>query len=497
MQIDMSKNSFHPPGRTKGLLRTHRAQSAALQKAIEPNTKLLPMIDIFNLKGFQCSYSVTDAAASLWQRENTRVRRDDAPSVARLQARLRSGNFRMTPTQKEIKDYLIRLRRDGLDGQIDWPGLIAELRSFQNIPPEELISSLDYVASRYVSVQDKLKRNFTGCEFRELESKLEDIWAAGVTGLVDGYVNFLKSNLGLSDLDANAARISLDVLMEQRICVYRAMVKQINITTASQGGLDGCWLCNHDAYMATRLREAAAPAKASSIPARGIYSAQDLMAAGWVAQIYQFEIESAAAGRQNEAQLALNFAFADMKEETLIQKNLISERMAELLRKSRPQGHAMALDAVARYLDSREASGSPDEPESPYAAVERTVFRDIYEAVLNAYHRNGGDGAEAIRAGVTHGKAATAKAYAKDPDATRWGKSMDQYWETFYTVPRLENQTASEQQIEQMLAMIGRSSRRSNSTYQNYRNDWGKFVSIIQGTGYNLKAQNTIFYANY
>lgn len=480
MQIDMSKNSFHPPGRTKGLLRTHRTQSADLQKAIEPNAKLLPMIDIFNLKGFQCSYSITDAAASLWQRENTRVRRDDAPSVARLQARLRSGNFRMTPTQKEIKDYLIRLRRDGLDGQIDWPGLIAELRSFQNIPPEELISSLDYVASRYVSVQDKLKRNFTGCEFRELESKLEDIWASGVTGLVDGYVNFLKSNLGLSDFDANAARISLDVLMEQRICVYRAMVEQINITTASQGSLDGCWLCNHDAYMATRLREAAAPAKASSIPARGIYSAQDLMAAGWIAQIYQFEIESAAAGRQNEAQLALNFAFVDMKEETLIQKNLISERMAELLRKSRPQGHAMALDAVARYLvDSREASGPPDEPESPYADVERTVFLDIYEAVLNAYHQNGGDGAEAIRAGVTHGKAATAKAYAKNPDAARWGKSMDQYWETFYTVPRLENQTASEQQIEQMLAMIGRSPRRSNSTHQNYINDWQDFLTSI------------------
>ena len=479
MQIDMSKNSFHPPGRTKGLLRTHRTQSADLQKAIEPNAKLLPMIDIFNLKGFQCSYSITDAAASLWQRENTRVRRDDAPSVARLQARLRSGNFRMTPTQKEIKDYLIRLRRDGLDGQIDWPGLIAELRSFQNIPPEELISSLDYVASRYVSVQDKLKRNFTGCEFRELESKLEDIWASGVTGLVDGYVNFLKSNLGLSDFDANAARISLDVLMEQRICVYRAMVEQINITTASQGSLDGCWLCNHDAYMATRLREAAAPAKASSIPARGIYSAQDLMAAGWIAQIYQFEIESAAAGRQNEAQLALNFAFVDMKEETLIQNNPISERMAKLLRKSRPQGHAMALDAFARYLDSREASGPPDESESPYADVERTVFLDIYEAVLNAYHQNGGDGAEAIRAGVTHGKAATAKAYAKNPDAARWGKSMDQYWETFYTVPRLENQTASEQQIEQMLAMIGRSPRRSNSTHQNYINDWQDFLTSI------------------
>lgn len=482
MQIDMSKNSFHPPGRTKGLLRTHRTQSADLQKAIEPNAKLLPMIDIFNLKGFQCSYSITDAAASLWQRENTRVRRDDAPSVARLQARLRSGNFRMTPTQKEIKDYLIRLRRDGLDGQIDWPGLIAELRSFQNIPPEELISSLDYVASRYVSVQDKLKRNFTGCEFRELESKLEDIWAAGVTGLVDGYVNFLQSNLGLSDLDANAVRISLDTLMEQRICIYHAMVEQINITTASQGGVDGCWLCNHDAYMATRLREAAAPARAGSIPARGIYSAQDLMAAGWIAQAYQFEIEGANTGRQNEALLALNLAFADMKGETLIQKNLVSERMGKLLRVSRTEGHATALEAVAKYLDSRDASAPSGGPESLYAAVDRDVFRDIYEAVLNAYRQNGGDGAEAIRAGVTHGKAATAEAYVKKPDATRWGESMDRYWETFYTVPNLENQTASEQQIEQMLAMIGRSPRRSNSTHQNYINDWQDFLTNISQT---------------
>lgn len=497
MQTDMSKKLFYPPGSTKGVLKTHRTQNADPQKVIEPNAKLPPMIDIFNLKGFQCSYSVTDAAASLWQRENTRVRRDDAPSVARLQARLHNGNFRMTPTQKEIKDYLLCLRRDGLDGQVDWPALIAEFRSFQNIPPEELITSLDYVASRYVSVQDKLKRNFTGCEFTELESKLEDIWTAGVTGLIDGYVSFLKDNLGISDLDAIAVRTSLDSLIEQRVCVYRAMVEQTNAATASQSGLDSCWLCNHDAYMATQLREAAAPAKAASIPSRGIYSAQDLMAAGWFAQIYQFEIEGATTGRQNEAQLALNLAFADMKEEILIQKNLVSERMVELLQKSRSQGHAMALDAAAGYLDTLVASAPPDELERPYAAVDCAVFRGIYEAVLNAYRQNGGDGAEAIRAGVTYGRAATTKAYAKNPDATRWGESMDQYWETFYTEPNLENLTESEQQIEQMLAMIGRSPRRSNSTYQNYINDWRNYLSVIQKIGRNLKTHNTVFCSNY
>ena len=189
MQTDISKKFFHPPEHTKVLPRTHCAQNASSQKTMEANARLLPLVDIFNLKGFQCSYSITDAAASLWQRENTRVRRDDAPSVARLQARLRNGNFRMTPTQKEIKDYLVCLRQNGLDGQMDWPDLIAEFRSFQDIPPEELITSLDYVASRYVSVQDKLKRNFAGHELAEQENKLKDIWATGATGLVDGYVS--------------------------------------------------------------------------------------------------------------------------------------------------------------------------------------------------------------------------------------------------------------------------------------------------------------------
>ena len=139
MQLDISKKLFHLTGTATEQTQASPTQGTVPQKTIAHNTRLLPLIDIFNLKGFQCSYSITDAATSLWQRENTRVRRDDAPSVARLQARLRSGNLRMTPTQEEIKDYLVCLRRDGLSGQIDWQGFAAELRSFQDMPPEEYL----------------------------------------------------------------------------------------------------------------------------------------------------------------------------------------------------------------------------------------------------------------------------------------------------------------------------------------------------------------------
>lgn len=479
MQLDMSKKLFHPLGTAMEQPRTPPTQGTVLQKAIEHNTRLLPLFDIFNLKGFQCSYSITDAAASLWQRENTRVRRDDAPSVARLQARLHSGNLRMTPTQEEIKDYLVCLRRDGLSGQIDWQGLAAELKSFQDMPPEELTASLNYVASRYVSVRDKLMRNFTGSKLAEQESELKNIWVTGVAGLVDGYANFLQINLGASDLDAQAVRVSLDALIEQKINTYCTMVGQTN-TDAAQAGPDSIWICNHDAYMATRLREAVVSDKANSIPARGVYSIQDLIVAGQIAQTYRFEIEGAYAGWRNEAQLALNLAFADMKEETLIQQNLVSEKMAAFLRDSRAQGHSVALEAVGMYLDYQKDSGLSGESESANTGVDCSIFRGIYDAVLSDYHQNGGDGAEAIRAGVTTGEAATAQAYARNPEAARWGQSMEQYWKTFYTVPNLGIQTPKEQQIAQMLARIGRSPRRSNSTHQNYINDWQYFLVHIR-----------------
>lgn len=479
MQLDMSKTLFHPPGTATEQPRTPCTQGTVPQKTIGHNTRLLPLIDIFNLKGFQCSYSITDAATSLWQRENTRVRRDDAPSVARLQARLRSGNLRMTPTQEEIKDYLVCLRRDGLSGQIDWQGFAAELRSFQDMPPEELTASLNYVASRYVSVRDKLMRNFTGSKLAEQESELKNIWATEVAGLVDGYANFLQINLGASDLDVQSVRVSLDALIEQKIDTYCTMVGQTN-TDAAQVGPDSIWICNHDAYMATRLREAVVSDKANSIPARGVYSIQDLIVAGQIAQTYRFEIEGAYAGWRNEAQLALNLAFADMKEETLIQQNLVSEKMAAFLRDSRAQGHSVALEAVGMYLDYQKDSGLSGESESANTGVDCSIFRGIYDAVLSDYHQNGGDGAEAIRAGVTTGEAATAQAYARNPEAARWGQSMEQYWKTFYTVPNLGIQTPKEQQIAQMLARIGRSPRRSNSTHQNYINDWQYFLVHIR-----------------
>ena len=100
---------------------------------------------------------------------------------------------------------------------------------------------------------------------------------------------------------------------------------------------------------------------------------------------------------------------ADMKAETMISKGLVSADMAALLRGSRAQGHENALAALDQALATRESSRTSGEPKGTFAPVDRSVFQGIYDATLNAYRQNGGDGASAIRAGASYGQTITAQ----------------------------------------------------------------------------------------
>lgn len=452
---------------------TNAAKNTFPRETTKRNSRLVPLIDIFSLKGFRCKYSIVDAATSLWQREHTIVWRDETESMARLRARLQCGNFYMLPSEKELKTYLGHLRENGLDGQIDWRGFIAEFKSFQEMFPEKLMWSLDYMASRCISIMEKLKRNFAGSELVEQKSTLRNVWKVRMSTLINQYTQFLQRNLGISTLEAQAVWVSLAAYIDQRICIYGKAVEQIQVTV-SHTAQDGIWLCNHDAYIAARLREVVLPPCGPGLtPVEGTYSIHDLTVAGQIAQAYKFLIEYACDGGQNEAQLALNFAFADMQEETLIQRGIVSSNMAALLRSSRTQGHSIALNAMGERL---AADGS----KNLLTVVDQSVFQGIYKAVLNAYHQNGNDVAEAIRAGVSYGEVVTAQAHKENPKVSRWGRSMNRYWKRFYVVPAPKNKTPSERQIEKMLARIDRSPHKSNSTYQNYINEWEIFLKGIE-----------------
>lgn len=439
-------------------------------------------LDLSDRKGYREDYSIRDAAEDLWKKENFDFNIFDSASIQRMQNRVRQGSYTMKPTDAELSAYIDTLRQNGLDGSVDWTSLTRELEAFKTTTPEELEDGLDYLASRYTAAQDKLERNYSGEELTAQLAKLDEVYQAGKSGMIDGYTKLLQENLGLSDSDAQAVQDSFSSILAEKEEAYRGVLKQVH-EAVEQTGPDSVWLKDHDAYIASQLRAAG---KAGQSEAR--YSVQDLTAAGQIAQDYRAEIFGASSCGRNEATLALGLSMTDMKAETMISKGLVSERMAALLRNSRAHGHENAMAALDQALAQREGNLAPGEPKGTFAPVDRSVFQGIYDATMNAYRQNGGDGAGAIRTGASYGRTVTAQATARNPQALRWGINIESYWKDFYTAPDTKEVSPLEKNVNRLMEQIGKHSSLGRSTYQKYADSWRDFLSAIGGGGVNIRA---------
>lgn len=436
-------------------------------------------VDLSGRQGYREDYSIRDAAESLWRQENTVFNIYDPASIEKMQERIRSGLYTISPTEEELTAYIDKLRQNGLDGTVDWSGLSREFGAFKTTTPEELSDGLDYLASRYAAVLDKLERNFSGDLLAEQKAKLNELWQSATSGMIDSYTSRLQENLGVSNADAQLVRDSFSVILDEKIAAYQGALER---ASGDLSGPDARWLQNCDAYMAARLREQDTGEGTSAF-----YTVQDLTAAGQLSQLYQTEISNASSGQPNEAVLALKLAMADMMGEEMISRGLVSGNMAALIRGSRTQGHENVLNAAAGRLVNLENARPAGTSAGSFGAVNRGVFQGIYQTAMDKFRETGGDAAEAIRAGAAYGRTATAQAHTQDPKVSRWGISMEQYWKDFYTAPTYRESSELDRQIDKLLEQAGRTSGRNNSAFQNFVNIWHNFINSIGG-GFEARA---------
>ncbi len=177
----------------------------------------LKSIDEAARQGYREDFSILDAAESLWKQENFNFNIFDSASIQRMQDRVRQGSYTMKPTDAELSAYIDNLRQNGLDGAVDWSGLTRELEAFQTTTPEELEDGLDYLASRYAAVLDKLERNYSGEELTAQRAKLEEVYQAGKSGMIEGYTQLLQDYRaeidGASSCGRNEVTLGLNLAM--------------------------------------------------------------------------------------------------------------------------------------------------------------------------------------------------------------------------------------------------------------------------------------------
>lgn len=394
------------------------------------------------------SYTKSDVLNQLWK-EAHRIDLNDPNATAGLC---------FDPTDADLERLAQQAQARSLDGQVDFSKIADDFsKAFSTIHAGNLGDAIDYLSSRAAALENQIARNYTGEALEQKRQELADVIQQGKTSLTDSYTGRLQAALGLSDADTQEVRSNLETLITQRMQTYQAAQAPDTLT-----GTQDEWLLNQDQYMASQLREAV-----GSIPdsaSGGSLTLGDLRAAGEIAGAYQEMYQSASQGSGgNEASLALNLSMIDMKTEALIQKGIVGGTMAGMLQGSLEQRHQTVMDiADQRLADRRENALSG---RGPMPDMDRKLVQSIYNSVLSSFRQNGGDALAAIRDGVTFGKTATAQAAKDHPKVSRWGVSMADYWDRFYTSCEVSDWHGGK--------------RTQKSEYETYADSWQHFLNTL------------------
>lgn len=394
------------------------------------------------------TYTKSDVLLQLWKDTHS-IDLNDPNSFAGLC---------FDPTEKDLADLEDQMKTQGLNGKINFDRISSEFsKVFSTVHAGNLGHAIEELASRVVALEGQVERTDPN-QMQQVTQLLEQ----GKETLIGSYSSRLQDALGLSDTDAQAVRDSLHALIDQQLQTYRKT--QAEMSNALSGTQDE-WLLNQNQYMASQLRQSTGGLSDSMVG--GKLSLGDLRATGEIAGAYQAICQEVSQGKGgHEAFLALDMGMIDMKTETLIQKGAISETMAGILRSSLEQRHENAMDLADQQLTfRREHALSGD---GPIPNLQRDLFQSIYDVILDHFHDSGGDALSAIRNGVSFGKTATAQASQENPKVSRWGASMDHYWNNFYTSIETSD-------------LYGHA-RLRKSEYQKYADSWQHFLSTLSNS---------------
>lgn len=284
---------------------------------------------------------------------------------------------------------LMQLSEKGLDGSVNWSGVSSDFSQVgRSANGENLKETIDYFASRYVTLESQLIRTNTGQELEDQLDQLEEVFSGGARAFAASYAVRLKQALNLSEEAAQRAETSLNRLIAQRISDYREVQKSLDISFEPEEQ----WLQNHDKFMAARLRQAAKEAPAGE--ADTDFTLTDLRWASEIAGSYQTLYASASGGGKHHTEFyVLTPALADMKTEVLADSGILSRNMSAALRDSMENRHKR-LAEIAHASGAAQGTGSD-------SSFDCARFQDVYSRILGVFHQTG-DAVRAIGKGAAY-----------------------------------------------------------------------------------------------
>ena len=267
-------------------------------------------------------------------------------------------------TDTDLDSFRQQLNENGLSEDIDWRGVEEDLWNigvgFDNV--ERLETKVDYIASRYAVLKDRIQNQYTGDKQSSEMDKLELLFAKAKDEMADSYANSIGGfyeNLGqagtVEDMKASVLN-----MVEEKTDYFEQHLSQaggdLNLNTT-----ENQWLSKDDAYVAAQLRESAAispvrnetPTESTRTP----YSAGDLSFAGVYAKNLSSQIKDVSQvwdTEQSDSDLGKFLAKQSIAVREKMSDSDISSKLKNLISNSFEPFIGKFMDALDRRIDEKQ-----------------------------------------------------------------------------------------------------------------------------------------------
>lgn len=119
------------------------------------------------------------------------------------------------PSAEVLQEFEKQLQASGIQKEVDWSSLMFDLKGIgfdddaaaYTIGADDFSRKTDYLASRYVAVENKIKSTTTGTTQAEQLKKLDEMYQSALGEIADGYSGIVGSFLEENGVNGEKEKI--------------------------------------------------------------------------------------------------------------------------------------------------------------------------------------------------------------------------------------------------------------------------------------------------
>lgn len=297
-------------------------------------------------------------------------------------------------SDEELEEYRKSLSEKGLSQEIDWKGVNSDFVNmgvgFDNA--ERLEIKVDYLASRYAVLKDRIQKQFTGDDQIQQMGILDEIYNNAKDEMADKYarqIGGFYEELGQNGA-AEEFKNSILAMVDKKSNTYESYLLENN-DYAKINNSENNWLLQDDAYMAAQLREsqsAGEPVVQTTLEQEG-YNIDDLTFAGVYAKSLTTQLQNTyQLWSVDQADNALGQFFAKQYADTqeIVSNANINEKIRNMTNSTFRPYIDKFMDELDKVIDRRQEMVN----ENPWMSqlirtnhIDRNRVYSSYESALS------------------------------------------------------------------------------------------------------------------